>query len=115
MRDPQTRPGRPCARGAACALPDVSRQWTRWICASADEMPREEVLGRYAVVADAEAIAATYRPLVDDVGADIVAFQIASLDQEETIRMIGAEVLPQLRLVDWSSVCAKSSVVSRQS
>ncbi len=63
----------------------------------ADDMPREEVLGKYAVVADAAAITATYRPLVEDVDADIVAFQIASLDQEETIRMIGAEVLPQLR------------------
>ena len=79
----------------------------------ADEMPREEVLGRYAVVADAEAIAATYRPLVDDVGADIVAFQIASLDQEETIRMIGAEVLPQLRARRLEQCLCQ--VVSRQS
>jgi hypothetical protein len=31
------------------------------------------------------------------VGADIVTFQVASLDQEATIRMIGAEVIPALR------------------
>lgn len=63
----------------------------------ADEMPREEVLGRYAIVPDAAAIVDTYRPLVDDVGADIVAFQIASLDQEATIGLLGNEVLPALR------------------
>ena len=63
----------------------------------ADAMPREEVLGRYAIVPDAAAIVAAYRPLVEEVGADIVTFQIASLDQEATIRMIGEEVLPVLR------------------
>ena len=63
----------------------------------ADEMPRGEVMGRYAIVADAAAVVATYRPLVDDLGADIVAFQIASLDQEATIAMVGSEVLPALR------------------
>lgn len=63
----------------------------------ADELPREDVLGRYSIVADADAIVETYRPLVEDVHADIVTFQIASLDQESTIRMIGAEVLPRLR------------------
>lgn len=63
----------------------------------ADEMPRDEVLGRYTIVPDAEAMVATYRPLIEQVGADIVAFQVASLDQEATIRLIGAEVLPRLR------------------
>lgn len=63
----------------------------------ADAMPREEVLGRYAIVPDAAAIVAAYRPLVEEVGADIVTFQIASLDQEATIRLIGKEVLPELR------------------
>ncbi|WKZ83071.1 MAG: TIGR03557 family F420-dependent LLM class oxidoreductase [Acidimicrobiia bacterium] len=64
---------------------------------TADEMPREEILGRYAIVADADAIVATYRELVEDVHADVVTFQIASMDQEATIRMLGAEVLPRLR------------------
>jgi len=63
----------------------------------ADEMPRQEVLGRYPIVADAEAVVAAYRPLVEEVHADIVAFQISSLDQEATIAMLGAEVLPELR------------------
>lgn len=65
--------------------------------ARADEMPREEVLGRYSLVSTPDEIAATYRPLVDEVGADIVTFQMAALDQESLIRTLGNEVLPRLR------------------
>ncbi|OFW63368.1 MAG: hypothetical protein A2135_01730 [Actinobacteria bacterium RBG_16_67_15] len=63
----------------------------------ADQMPPEEVLGRYSIVADPAAVIDTYRPLVTEVGAAIVAFQIASLDQEATIAMLGNAVLPALR------------------
>ena len=63
----------------------------------ADELPREEVLSRYTLVNDASEIIATYRPLVTDLGADIVTFQMASLDQPALIRLIGSEVLPELR------------------
>jgi G6PDH family F420-dependent oxidoreductase len=63
----------------------------------ADELPRDEVLGRYSLVADADQMIETYRPLVDEVHADIVTFQTASLDQEATIRMIGEDVIPTLR------------------
>jgi coenzyme F420-dependent glucose-6-phosphate dehydrogenase len=63
----------------------------------ADELPREEVLGRYTLVNDASEIVAAYRPLVTDLGADIVTFQMASLDQPALIRLIGSEVLPELR------------------
>ncbi|MCH7584823.1 MAG: TIGR03557 family F420-dependent LLM class oxidoreductase [Acidobacteria bacterium] len=63
----------------------------------ADNLPRDEVMGRYPIVSNADALVDVYRPLVDEVHADIVTFQIASLDQEATIRMLGAEVLPRLR------------------
>jgi len=63
----------------------------------ADELPREEVLGRYSQVTSAEEIVAVYQPLVDELGADIVTFQMASLDQSALIGLLGAEVLPQLR------------------
>ncbi|MGH8913166.1 MAG: TIGR03557 family F420-dependent LLM class oxidoreductase [Acidimicrobiia bacterium] len=63
----------------------------------ADEMPREEILGRYSRVDSAEQIVDTYRPLVDDLAADIVTFQMASLDQPTLIRLLGTEVLPALR------------------
>lgn len=63
----------------------------------ADELPREEVLGRYTLVNNPDEIIAAYRPLAAELEADIVTFQMASLDQPELIRMIGSEVLPALR------------------
>jgi len=63
----------------------------------ADRLDRSEVLERYSIAADPAEIVAAYRPLVDEVEADIVTFQIASIDQESAIRMIGSEVLPALR------------------
>lgn len=63
----------------------------------ADQLPREEVLGRYTLVDSPEDIVAAYRPLVDDVGADIVTFQMSSPDQPALIDLLGSEVLPVLR------------------
>jgi coenzyme F420-dependent glucose-6-phosphate dehydrogenase len=65
----------------------------------ADELPRDEVLGQYAIVSGPEDIVAAYRPLVEDLGADVVTFQMTSLDQEALIAMLGAEVLPQLKVM----------------
>ncbi len=65
--------------------------------ARADEMPREEILDRYSRVSTAEDIIETYRPLVDDIHADIVAFQMAALDQHTLIELLGNEVLPYFR------------------
>jgi coenzyme F420-dependent glucose-6-phosphate dehydrogenase len=66
----------------------------------ADEMPRGEILERYSRVGSASEIVETYLPLVKDVGADIVTFQMASLDQPDLIRMLGDEVLPTLRQIN---------------
>jgi len=63
----------------------------------ADELPRDEVLGRYARMTDGEGIVKTYLPLVEELGADVVTIQMASLDQEALIEMLGREVLPALR------------------
>jgi coenzyme F420-dependent glucose-6-phosphate dehydrogenase len=63
----------------------------------ADELPREEVLGRYTLVSNADDIVATYLPLVEELHADIVTIQMVSLDQEALIGLLGAEVLPRLR------------------
>ncbi|MEX1249252.1 MAG: TIGR03557 family F420-dependent LLM class oxidoreductase, partial [Acidimicrobiia bacterium] len=57
----------------------------------ADELPRDEVLGRYTLVDNPAAIIDAYRPLVSDLGADIVTFQMASLDQPALIRLLGSE------------------------
>ncbi|MEX2279958.1 MAG: TIGR03557 family F420-dependent LLM class oxidoreductase [Acidimicrobiia bacterium] len=63
----------------------------------ADELPREEVLGRYAMVSTADDIVEVYLPLVEELDADIVTIQMASLDQEALIGMLGSDVLPRLR------------------
>jgi hypothetical protein len=63
---------------------------------SADELPREEILGRYARVSTPEQIAEVYRPLVTELGADVVTLQMVCLDQEALISMLGSEVLPKL-------------------
>src|SRR5690606_32116376 len=63
----------------------------------ADQMPREEALGRYSLVSDPQQVVDTYRPLIDDLGADVVTFQIAALDQEQLITTLGQQVLPALR------------------
>jgi coenzyme F420-dependent glucose-6-phosphate dehydrogenase len=63
----------------------------------ADEMDRAEVLSNYTVVPDAAGLIGAYKPLVTDVGADIVSIQVMSADPIAAIEMIGKEVLPQLR------------------
>lgn len=63
----------------------------------ADAMPRSEILGMYSIVSTPEDYLSVYSPLIEDVGADIVAIQTTSIDQPSTIAMLGSEVLPELR------------------
>ena len=63
----------------------------------ADEMDPADVLSSYTVVPDAAGLVEAYRPLVTDVGADIVSIQVMSPDPMAAIEVIGKEVLPQLR------------------
>jgi hypothetical protein len=65
--------------------------------AMADAMPRKEILDRYTIVQSPDDIVAAYRPLVEDLAADIVTLQMASLDQPDLIRLLGSDVLPRLR------------------
>jgi coenzyme F420-dependent glucose-6-phosphate dehydrogenase len=65
--------------------------------ARADTMDPAEVLGSYTIVRDAAELVQAYQPLVTDVGADMVSIQVASTDPLSAIRLIGKEVLPQLR------------------
>ncbi len=63
----------------------------------ADTLPREDILGRYSVASSVDDLIKVYRPLVEEIRADIVSIQITSIDQEATIRMLGEQVLPVLR------------------
>ncbi len=63
----------------------------------ADGMDKAEILGSYSMVSTAQDYVEVYSPLVTDLNADVVTIQTTSLDQEATIAMLGAEVLPALR------------------
>jgi len=65
--------------------------------AKADEMDPDDVLSSYTVAPDAEGLLNASRPLVTDVGADIVSIQVMSPDPMACIELIGKEVLPRLR------------------
>ncbi len=65
----------------------------------ADELDRDEILSAYSIVSEAGDYVDAYRPLVTEIGADVVTIQTTSLDQEATIEMLGAEVLPELRSI----------------
>lgn len=63
----------------------------------ADAMDRSEILGKYTVVADAGDLIDAYRPLVNDVDADVISIQVAATDPHRAIELIGSEVLPELK------------------
>jgi coenzyme F420-dependent glucose-6-phosphate dehydrogenase len=63
----------------------------------ADEMDRSEILSQYRVVASAADLIDAYKPLVTEVEADYISIQVASLDPDRTMEIIGSEVLPELR------------------
>jgi coenzyme F420-dependent glucose-6-phosphate dehydrogenase len=64
--------------------------------ARADAMDRREIIGKYAWARKPEDLVEIYRPLVE-VGADMVTLQVTSVNQEQTIKVLGAEILPALR------------------
>lgn len=63
----------------------------------ADEMPRDEILGRYSIANTVEEIIDAYTPLVTDLSADVICFQMAAADQEGLIAKLGREVIPELK------------------
>jgi G6PDH family F420-dependent oxidoreductase len=67
----------------------------------ADELDRDEVLSAYSMVSEPGDYVEVYRPLVTEIGADMVTIQTTSLDQEATIAMLGASVLPELRSLEF--------------
>jgi coenzyme F420-dependent glucose-6-phosphate dehydrogenase len=63
----------------------------------ADNMDRSEILSGYSLVDNPADYVEVYSPLVAELKADVVTIQTTALDQEETIAMIGSDVLPALR------------------
>ncbi len=63
----------------------------------ADQLPREEVLGRYSRCHSAQDIVDVYTPLVKEIEADVITIQMAAVDQPGLIKLVGEKVLPKLR------------------
>jgi coenzyme F420-dependent glucose-6-phosphate dehydrogenase len=63
----------------------------------ADAMDRSEILNKYTVVSDAAGLIDAYRPLVNDVTADVISIQVAATDPHRALELIGSEVLPELK------------------
>ena len=63
----------------------------------ADSFPKEEIMGKFSKATTIDDLVNIYSPLVDDFDSDIVTIQISSINQEETIKLLGKELLPKLR------------------
>lgn len=65
----------------------------------ADEMDRDEILGKYTIVTDVAGLIDAYRPLVTEIGADYVSIQVATTQVDRVMDIMRTEVLPELRRV----------------
>ena len=63
----------------------------------ADEMDRSEILDSYSIVSTVDEYVEVYKPLMTDLGADVVVVQSMGIDQEKVIKLLGEKVLPKLR------------------
>ena len=63
----------------------------------ADSFPKEEIMGKFSKASTIDDLVDIYSPLVNEFDSDIVTIQISSINQEETIKLLGKELLPKLR------------------
>ena len=63
----------------------------------ADSFPKEEIMAKFSKASTIDDLVDIYSPLVNEFDSDIVTIQISSIDQEETIKLLGRELLPKLR------------------
>ena len=63
----------------------------------ADALPKEEIMSKFSRAGTIDELVDIYSPLVNDFGSEIVTIQISSVDQEETIKLLGKELLPRLK------------------
>ena len=63
----------------------------------ADSFPKEEIMGKFSKASTIDELYEIYKPLVNEFDSEIVTIQISSINQEETIRLLGKELLPKLR------------------
>lgn len=64
---------------------------------TADSLPKEEIMSKFSRATTIEELKEIYHPLVNDFESEIVTIQISSTNQEETIKLLGKELLPILK------------------
>ncbi len=64
----------------------------------ADEIPFEEILSRFTIASSSQELINIYLPLVNELKAKIVVINITGNNQDELIKMLGREVLPELKI-----------------
>ena len=63
----------------------------------ADSFPKNEIMAKFSKASTIDDLVEIYSPLVNEFDSDIVTIQISSINQEETIKLLGKELLPKLR------------------
>jgi coenzyme F420-dependent glucose-6-phosphate dehydrogenase len=63
----------------------------------ADSFPKEEIMSKFSRASSIDELENIYKPLVEEFNSEIVTIQISSINQEETIKLLGKELLPKLR------------------
>ena len=64
---------------------------------TADSLPKDEIMSKFSRASSIEELKDIYSPLVNDFESEIVTIQISSTNQEETIKLLGKELLPILK------------------
>ena len=64
---------------------------------TADSLPKDEIMSKFSRASTIEELKEIYHPLVSDFESEIVTIQISSTNQEETIKLLGKELLPILK------------------
>ena len=63
----------------------------------ADSFSKEEIMSKFSKASTIDELEEIYSPLVNEFNSDIVTIQISSINQEETIKLLGKELLPRLK------------------
>jgi coenzyme F420-dependent glucose-6-phosphate dehydrogenase len=63
----------------------------------ADSLPKDEIMSKFSRAGTVDELVDIYSPLVNEFGSEIVTIQISSVNQEETIKLLGEELLPKLK------------------
>ena len=57
----------------------------------------DEIKSKFSRAGTVDELVDIYSPLVNEFGSEIVTIQISSVNQEETIKLLGEELLPKLK------------------